>query len=96
MVAKAFEEEGIIDADIGVVNKTGGGGAVGWAYIANYKGDPHHLFVSSPPIIDVPLNGNSEYDHTDFTQIANIIADYGAFMLELMQNGILYLNYSKI
>lgn len=79
MVAKAFEEEGIIDADIGVVNKTGGGGAVGWAYIANYKGDPHHLFVSSPPIIDVPLNGNSEYDHTDFTPIANIIADYGAF-----------------
>lgn len=81
MVAKALEEEGLIDVGIGVVNKPGGGGAVGWAYIAGFKGDSHHLFVSSPPIIDVPLSGNSEYDHTDFTPIANIIADYGAFVV---------------
>lgn len=81
MAAKVFEEEGIIDQDIGVVNKTGGGGAVGWAYIANFKGNPYHLFVASPPIIDVPLNGQSQYDHTDFTPIANIIADYGAFVV---------------
>lgn len=82
MAAKVLDEEGIIDQDIGVVNKTGGGGAVGWAYVANFKGDPYHLFVASPPIIDVPLNGQSEYDHTDFTPIANIIADYGAFVVK--------------
>ncbi|GGA91297.1 Bug family tripartite tricarboxylate transporter substrate binding protein [Ornithinibacillus halotolerans] len=82
MAAKVFDEEGIIDQNIGVVNKTGGGGAVGWAYIANYDGDPYHLFVASPPIIDVPLSGQSEYDHTDFTPIANIIADYGAFVVK--------------
>lgn len=79
MAAKVLEEEGIIDQDIGVVNKTGGGGAVGWSYIAGHEGSPYNLFVTSPPIIDVPLNGNSEYDHEDFTPIANVIADYGAF-----------------
>ena len=81
MAAKVFEEEGIIDADIATVNKTGGGGAVGWAYVAEKDDNPHHLFVASPPLIDVPLNGQSEYDHTDFTPIANIIADYGAFVV---------------
>src|SRR5699024_10895581 len=29
-VAQVLDEEGIIDQDIGVVNKEGGGGSVGW------------------------------------------------------------------
>ncbi len=78
MAAKVFEEEKIIDQDIGVVNKPGGGGAVGWAYIHAKKGNPHHLFVNSPPMILVPLNGQSEYDYEDFTPLVNMIADYGA------------------
>ncbi|MBU5266711.1 tripartite tricarboxylate transporter substrate binding protein [Virgibacillus proomii] len=81
MAAKVFKEEGIIKKDIGVINKSGGGGAVGWAYIAQKGGNPHHLFIASPPLIDVPLNGQSQYDHTDFTPIANVIADYGAFVV---------------
>src|SRR5690606_29302742 len=32
-----------------------------------------------PPLILVPLNGQSEYSHEDFTPLANMIADYGAF-----------------
>lgn len=82
MAAKILDEEGIIDQGIGVVNKTGGGGAVGWNYIAGKEGNSYNLFVTSPPIIDVPLNGNSEYDHEDFTPIANVIADYGAFAVK--------------
>lgn len=79
MAAQVFSEEGIIDENIGVVNKEGGGGAVGWAYIAGFDGNPHKLFVASPPIIFIPLNGQSEYSHEDFTPISNLIADYAAF-----------------
>ncbi|MBO1913681.1 hypothetical protein J4G37_53815, partial [Microvirga sp. 3-52] len=53
MAAKVLEEEGLIDQGIGVVNKTGGGGAVGWAYIATKKESPYNLFVTSTPMIDV-------------------------------------------
>lgn len=81
MAAQMFNETGIIDESIGVVNKPGGGGAVGWAYIAE-KNDPHNIFVSSPPIIFVPLNGQSEYGHEDFTPLANMIADYAAFAVK--------------
>ncbi len=79
MTAKIFNEAGIIDQDIGVVNKEGGGGAVGWAYTAGKDGSPYNLFVSSPPILLVPLNGQSEYGHEDFTPLVNVIADYAAF-----------------
>lgn len=82
MAAKVFNEEGIIEQSMGVVNKEGGGGAVGWAYIASKEGSPYHLFVSSPPIIFIPLNGQSEYGHEDFTPLANMIADYGAFAVK--------------
>ncbi|MBR7796874.1 MAG: tripartite tricarboxylate transporter substrate binding protein [Bacillota bacterium] len=79
MAAKVFTEEGLIDQDIGVVNKPGGGGAVGWAYIAGKQKSSYNLFVSSPPIVLIPLNGQSEYGHEDFTPLANMIADYAAF-----------------
>ncbi|GEL78005.1 tripartite tricarboxylate transporter substrate binding protein [Tenuibacillus multivorans] len=79
MSAQVLNEEGIIEQDMGVVNKEGAGGAVGWAYMAEQAGSNHNLFVSSSPILLVPLNGQSEYGHEDFTPIANVIADYGAF-----------------
>ncbi|WP_017729544.1 tripartite tricarboxylate transporter substrate binding protein [Halalkalibacterium ligniniphilum] len=78
MLARVLEEEGIADQSFGVVNKPGGGGAVGWAYVHN-RNDPHHVFVASPPLMFIPLNGQSEFGHEDFTPIANLIADYGAF-----------------
>lgn len=77
--AQVFDEEGIIDQDIGVVNRDGGGGSVGWSYIHGNEGSPYHLFVASPPLIFVPLNGQTELTYEDFTPIANVISDYAAF-----------------
>jgi putative tricarboxylic transport membrane protein len=79
MVAQVFGEDGIIEEDIGVVNREGGGGAVGWSYIAGQEDSNSHMFVASPPLLLVPLNGQSEYGYEDFTPIANLIADYAAF-----------------
>lgn len=78
-VARVFGETGIMDENMTVINKEGGGGAIGWAYIHGQDGSPHNLFVASPPLMFVPLNGQSEYGHEDFTPLANMIADYGAF-----------------
>ncbi len=78
-VVKTFGETGIIDENMAVINKEGGGGAIGWAYIHQKDDSPYNLFVSSPPIMFVPLNGQSEYGHEDFTPLSNMIADYAAF-----------------
>ena len=78
-VARVFGETGIIEENMTVINKEGGGGAIAWAYIHGQDDSPYNLFVSSPPLMFVPLNGQSEYGHEDFTPLANMIADYGAF-----------------
>ena len=78
-VARVFGETGIIEENMTVVNKEGGGGAIAWSYIHGKDDSPYNLFVSSPPLMFVPLNGQSEQGHEDFTPLANMIADYGAF-----------------
>ncbi|MGM0896318.1 MAG: tripartite tricarboxylate transporter substrate binding protein [Bacillota bacterium] len=78
-VARVFGETEIIDENMTVINREGGGGAIGWAYVHAKEGDAHSMFVASPPLMFVPLNGQSEYGHEDFTPLANMIADYGAF-----------------
>lgn len=74
--AKVLEESDLVDVPFPVANMPGGGGAIGWAYIAGAPGNPHKLFVTSPPIILVPLTGDTPHDHTTFTPIARLITDY--------------------
>ncbi len=81
-VSKVMEEQKIIEERMAVVNKPGGGGSVGWSYINSKKGDNHTMFVTSPPMFFVPLNGQSSLSHEDFTPIAGVIADYAAFVVD--------------
>ncbi|MCP3031637.1 tripartite tricarboxylate transporter substrate binding protein [Halobacillus sp. A1] len=78
-VAQVMEEENIVEEDLGIVNKPGGGGAVGWAYVDRKQNNPHHMFIGSPPLVFIPLNGQSQIGYEDFTPLANMIADYAAF-----------------
>ncbi|MFS1516531.1 tripartite tricarboxylate transporter substrate binding protein [Bacillus sp. SCS-151] len=80
-VSKVLEQEGLVSERMAVVNKPGGGGAVGWAYVNKKKDDNHTIFVTSPPILFVPLNGQSDVGHNDFTPIAGVIADFAAFIV---------------
>ncbi|MED4128184.1 MULTISPECIES: tripartite tricarboxylate transporter substrate binding protein [Shouchella] len=78
MLSKTIDENNLANQSFGVVNKPGGGGAVAWAYI-HKRNDPHNIFIGSPPLHFVELAGQSQYGYKDFTPIANLIADYGAF-----------------
>lgn len=80
--ATVLETTGLADQNVQVVNKPGAGGAIGWAYIAANAGDPHKLFVTSPPIILVPMAGDSDYGHTDFTPIARMATDYMVYLVD--------------
>ncbi|MFA9432503.1 tripartite tricarboxylate transporter substrate binding protein [Egicoccus sp. AB-alg2] len=78
---RVLEASDLTDVAFPVQNVEGGGGAVGWANVARKAGDDHTLFVTSPPIILVPLAGESGHDHTDFTPIARLITDYMVFLV---------------
>ncbi|MHA6261061.1 tripartite tricarboxylate transporter substrate binding protein [Sporosarcina sp. CAU 1771] len=79
--AKVLESEKIIEQRMASVNKPGGGGAIGWAYVDGKDTDDHLLFPTSPPIMFVPLNGQSDLGHKDFTPIAALTGDYAAFIV---------------
>lgn len=80
--AQVIEEEDLAPVNFAPQNIPGSGGAIGWAEVAGYDGEPQPLFAASPPIILVPLTETSEYDHTDFTPIANLITDYSIVLVE--------------
>ncbi|MBB4933823.1 putative tricarboxylic transport membrane protein [Lipingzhangella halophila] len=69
----------LVEQEVQVENKPGGGGAIGWADVASTPDDPHRLFVTSPPILLVPLAGESDHDHTDFTPLAGLATEYMTF-----------------
>ncbi|SNR37909.1 putative tricarboxylic transport membrane protein [Haloechinothrix alba] len=79
--SRIMEDAGLVDQSVQVVNKPGGGGAIGWSYIANNAGDPHKLFVTSPPILFVPLAGESDHDHSDFTPISRLATEYMTYLV---------------
>ena len=79
---RVLEDSDLIDQPLPVENREGGGGAVGWAYIAQQTGDDHTLFAASPPIILVPMSGESAHDHTDFTPLARLITDYMVYLVD--------------
>ncbi|PTL37981.1 tripartite tricarboxylate transporter substrate binding protein [Alkalicoccus saliphilus] len=80
--AQVIDQEDLAPVNFAPQNIPGSGGAVGWAEVANYDGEPQPLFAASPPIILVPLTETSEYDHTDFTPVANLITDYSIVLVE--------------
>ncbi|RNL84624.1 tripartite tricarboxylate transporter substrate binding protein [Halostreptopolyspora alba] len=68
----------LVEQDVQVENKPGGGGAIGWSYVDSAN-DPHRLFVTSPPILLVPLAGESDHGHNDFTPLAGLATEYMTF-----------------
>ncbi|QVQ54560.1 tripartite tricarboxylate transporter substrate binding protein [Spiractinospora alimapuensis] len=78
--ARVLEENDMVDS-IQVENQPGAGGAIAWAGIANTPDDAHRLFVTSPPIILVPLSGESEYTYDDFTPLSALATEYMTYVV---------------
>ena len=57
---KILQEEKITDTPINVVNKPGGSGAVGMAYVNSHKGDGHYLMATTSSFITTPLSADVE------------------------------------
>ena len=80
-VAKVLSDTKIVKVPINVRNVTGKGGAVHLEAMQNIKGDTKTITVFSPPIIFINLNGTTQYSFRSLTPLANLIADYGAFVV---------------
>jgi putative tricarboxylic transport membrane protein len=62
-----------------VVNKPGGGHAVGYTYMMEHKADPHYLSVTSGTLLTGHIVGRLKMTYTDVTPIAVLYSEYIAF-----------------
>jgi putative tricarboxylic transport membrane protein len=65
-----------VPTSITVVNKAGGGGTIGFAYLNQHPGDPHFLVVAGDGLLTSHVLGVSKVTWTDFTPIALLCNDY--------------------
>jgi len=74
-ITKAIKEGNISPVPVVVVNKPGGNGQIGEAYVINKKGDPYTWMTLSSGQISIPLAGLGDIKATDFTALAQMAGD---------------------
>lgn len=81
LVQRVLQEHKLVDQSINVVNKPGGGGAVGLAYLTQRKGDGHLMQIVAQPLLSNHIAGRSKTTYTDFTPIAVLAVEYVAMVV---------------
>ncbi|WP_408009250.1 tripartite tricarboxylate transporter substrate binding protein [Pseudalkalibacillus sp. A8] len=75
-VQKALRDNDLVDKNINVVNKPGGGGETGWKYLKSK--DSHHLAINSSLVLTNELLGQSDLSYEEFTPIATLATEWQA------------------
>ena len=72
---RLLQEAKLADQPTTVVNKPGGSGTIGIAYINQHKGDGHYICVQSPPLITNEIIGSSQLGLKDVTPVALLVTE---------------------
>jgi putative tricarboxylic transport membrane protein len=79
---RVLEIEKLYPQPMSVLNKPGGGGAVGLAYIFQKKGDDYEVVAFSPPLIINTINKTFTQNYKELTPLAKLITDYQVFIVK--------------
>ncbi len=78
---RVVQNKQLAKANITIVNKAGGGNAVGFAYLAAHAGDPHFLIATPFTIITNKITGSNPLNYQDFTPIAMLADEHIGFVV---------------
>ena len=70
LIGRLLAENKLIEVPVTIVNKPGGGGAVGAAYLQQNPGDGHYLMLTNPPLLTNHIMGRNPISYTDITPLA--------------------------
>jgi len=73
-IQKLLKDNDLVEANVNVLNKPGGGGEVGWKYLQ--EKDAHSLAVNSSLVLTNNLLGSSNLSYEDFTPIAILATEW--------------------
>lgn len=80
IIQKIAEDAHLFDVPSIVVNKPGGGGNIGWNYLAEHPGDGRYIEVGTPTFLANHIVGKGQLNFTDFTPIAHLETEYIALV----------------
>ena len=81
LLQRVIQEKRLADASITVVNKTGGGNAVGFTYLVGHPGDAHYIAITPFTIITNRIMGTNPISYQDVTPIALLAEEYVGFIV---------------
>jgi len=76
LIQRILQEQKLAPTVVNIVNKPGGGGAVGLAYLSQHAGDGHYLMVNAMTLFTNHITGRTPLAYTDFTPIAVMGIEY--------------------
>jgi len=77
------------NARIVVVNRTGAGGAIGFAELARAKPDGYTIgFLNTPNLLTIPIEREAAFHWTDFDLLGNVVDDPGSFAVNTSHSNI--------
>ena len=78
-VHKVMQEQKLVAGPVNVVNKAGGGGGIGWAYVSQHAGDGHYIGVASSTLLTNDIAGINPFKWTELTALGVIATEYLVF-----------------
>jgi putative tricarboxylic transport membrane protein len=69
---KILQDERLLNVSSTVVNKDGGGQAIGFNYLNQHAGDGHFVCVTTATLLTNHINKLSTFNYTDFTSLAQL------------------------
>lgn len=81
LLQRVIQDKRLMNSSITVVDKSGGGNAVGFAYLNSRPADGHTVLVTPFTIITNRITGANPLSYLDFTPIAMLADEHVAFVV---------------
>jgi putative tricarboxylic transport membrane protein len=76
LLLKVLQDGRGFEVPIAAVNKPGGGGAVGLAYVNQRQGDGRVVMINAPTLLTNQITGRAPFGYADFTPLAVLGVEY--------------------
>ena len=76
-----LEEYELYPGNIQLENREGGGGATGWGYLLNQRGNGYGISTTSGSFITTPLQADTGWTYEDFTPVGLFSSDDALFIV---------------
>jgi putative tricarboxylic transport membrane protein len=78
-IQRAIQVDKLIEASTTVVNRAGGGQALGFNYLNQNQGNGHYLAIGTISLLTNRITGINPLNYEDITPVANLVGEYIVF-----------------